>query len=476
MRRADLLGFAMGPALTALIGLLSVPLMAWIYSPEDVARFGLFQLAINSVLLIATLGLDQAFVREYNEAGDRYQLLKNCLVPCLAIVSLLAVALLACIQPFTEELYSSTDIRLGLLTVGTTFLLCVHRFSGLLIRMSGRGLLYSTADLATKLTQLGMMLAAAQIQTLRHAAFLMLAYMLSFAVGIAILAFPERSTWRQAMAARVDPHALKHLLAFGAPLVASGLAYWALTAAGSLAIKWVSTLGELAKYSVALSISNAALLLQAVFVLIWTPVVYRWIADGTQLHMLDTVARRLMGFVCLIFSLAGLACGFVNQLLPDHYSQLGQLLPGCLVLPLLYTVSEVTGVGIAATRRTSLSVVVSLSALSVCILINLLLTPQFGAAGATAASAGAGLAFFVTRSELSARIWRSLPRCKLYLCAALLTGASAMPAFWPELTTPTFWLSGSVIVLLAFRKDLTDSFAWLMSHQPRLREGKRTSS
>jgi len=466
MQRTDLIGFAMGPALNALIGLLAIPLMAWIYSPEDVARFGLFQLAINSMLLFATLGLDQAMVREYNETRDRSVLLKNCLVPGLAVVALLGIVATLRIGAITQALFSSSDASLGYLTLATAFLLCVHRFAALLVRMNGRGILYSTADLLTKLTQLGMMTLALGLETLRHAQFLMLAYLLSFAVSIAILVLSERSAWRQALSAPVEISVLKPLLAFGTPLVASGLAYWALTASGSFFIKWSSTLGELAKYSVSLSISNAALLFQAVFVLIWTPIVYKWIAAGIQMEALETVARRVMAFICLFFVLAGLGCGFVNYLLPDHYAQIGQLLPCCLILPLLYTLAEVTGIGIAVTRRTSLSIVVSLAALAANIVINLLLTARFGASGAAAASAGSGFVFFLARSELSARVWRPILRTRLYVSAALLTGVSIVPAFWPDLATPLFWVAGAGVVVFVFRSDFAGSLTWLKSFWP----------
>lgn len=463
MRRADVIGFAMGPALNALIGLLSIPLIAWIYAPEDVARFGLFQLTINSLLLFATLGLDQALVREYNETPDRTVLLKNCLTPCLATLALIGIIAIANMEAITEALFSSNQTILGYLTLATAFLLCVHRFATQLVRMKGRGILYSAAELVTKLTHLAIMAIALVVETLRQAAFLMFAYLLAFVASTAILTMSERSTWRQALSAPIRMDVMKPLLAFGTPLIAAGLAYWALTASGSLFIKWTSTLGELAKYSVTLSISNVAQLVQAVFVLIWTPIVYQWIADGVKMEALETVARRMLAVVCLFFMFAGLASGFVNLILPAHYGDIGQLLPSCLVLPLLYTLSEVTGIGIAVTRRTSLSIVVSLCALLVNVLTNFLFTPTYGAGGAAAASAVSGLIFFLTRSELSARVWRPILRIRLYLSATLLTAMAIVPAFWPQFATPLVWLTGAAAVAITFRAELSGSLQWLGS-------------
>lgn len=463
MRRTDLVGFALGPALNALLGLAVIPLMAWLYAPEDVARFGLFQLAINSLLLVATLGLDQAMVREFNETQDRSALLKNCLMPGLLFIGGLGLVALANVQSLTTLVYESPQASLGYLTIATALLLCTHRFAALLVRMRGRGLLYSAADLLTKLAQLALMTLALWFEPLRQAPFLMLAYLVAFLLSTTLLAMSERAAWRDALAAPLKLRAVKPLLAFGAPLVASGLAYWALTAAGSLFIKSVSTLGELAKYSVTISLSNAALLFQSIFVLVWTPIVYQWIADGIRTAAIEPVARCVLAYVCLFFVLAGLACGFLDHLLPAHYAQIGQLLPGCLVLPLLYTLSEVTGIGIAITRRTSLAIVVSLAALIACVAVNLLLTARFGAVGAATASAVAGLAFFLTRSELSARVWQPLLRVRLYGCATLLTAVAILPAFRPDLTTPAFWLAAAALVVIAFRADFRRSIDWLRS-------------
>lgn len=467
MRRTDILGFALGPALNALLGLLAVPMMAWIYSPEDVARFNLFQLAINSLLLVATLGLDQALVREYNETSDRSQLLKNCLAPGLAAIAGLGVVALANIGTITQSLYASSQASLGYLTVATALVLCVHRFAALLVRMESKGLLYSAADLLTKLTQLAVIAMALWLEPMRHAAFLMLGYLVAFIASTTILAASERVAWRKALAAPLKAAAVKPLIAFGAPLVAAGLAYWALTAAGSLTIKSVSTLGELAKYSVALSFSNAALLLQAVFVLIWTPTVYQWIASGIRIETLETVARRVLAAISLFFMLAGMACSFLDQVLPNHYDEIGRLLPGCLILPLLYTLSEVTGIGIAVTRKTSLSIWVSVTALAVNLITNAMLTPRHGAAGAAVASAIGGLAFFLARSELSARVWRPLPRLRLYGGAMLLTSASLLPTFWPAAATAAFWLAGALVVAAIYHREFVGSLSWLRSYGSR---------
>ena len=75
MQLKSLIGFAVGPIGSALIGLITVPVVAWSFTPADVGRLNVFQLAISFALLFSVLGLDQAYVREYHEVEGRPRLL-----------------------------------------------------------------------------------------------------------------------------------------------------------------------------------------------------------------------------------------------------------------------------------------------------------------------------------------------------------------------------------------------------------------
>ncbi|WP_235596426.1 lipopolysaccharide biosynthesis protein [Pseudomonas aeruginosa] len=75
--------FAIGSIGSAVLGLITLPIITWFYSAEDVGRIAMLQVASNFCVLLFCLGLDQAYVREYHEEKNRSALLKSCLFPGL---------------------------------------------------------------------------------------------------------------------------------------------------------------------------------------------------------------------------------------------------------------------------------------------------------------------------------------------------------------------------------------------------------
>ncbi|TMO79788.1 polysaccharide biosynthesis protein, partial [Pseudoalteromonas ruthenica] len=83
MNKAKLLGYAIGPLGAAALGFISLPLLTWFYSVEDVGKISMLLLAMNFGILLFCIGLDQAYIREYHEAESKPALLKLTSLPPL---------------------------------------------------------------------------------------------------------------------------------------------------------------------------------------------------------------------------------------------------------------------------------------------------------------------------------------------------------------------------------------------------------
>ena len=92
MNIKTVMAFAFGPIATAGLGLLTVPVIAWIFPPADVGRLNMVQISVSFGVLLFNLGLDRAYIREYHEWSDRGALLKACVMPGFALL-LLVVAI-----------------------------------------------------------------------------------------------------------------------------------------------------------------------------------------------------------------------------------------------------------------------------------------------------------------------------------------------------------------------------------------------
>ena len=81
-----ILAYTVGPVGTAAIGFITIPIMTWFYSIEDIGRVSMLPLAVSLSIILFTLGLDQAYVRGYYEASNRASLLKYTIFPGLILV------------------------------------------------------------------------------------------------------------------------------------------------------------------------------------------------------------------------------------------------------------------------------------------------------------------------------------------------------------------------------------------------------
>ena len=69
--------FALGPVAGAALGFITLPLVTWFFSQEDVGRMAMLNVAIGFCTLLFTLGLDQAYIREFHETRSQPALFKT---------------------------------------------------------------------------------------------------------------------------------------------------------------------------------------------------------------------------------------------------------------------------------------------------------------------------------------------------------------------------------------------------------------
>ena len=89
------IGFSVGPIVGAIIGFITIPITSNLISPDQFGLSSMFNLANTILTLIVILGIDQAFMREYNEYEDKKKLLFNSLlIPFLGTIIISAILIL----------------------------------------------------------------------------------------------------------------------------------------------------------------------------------------------------------------------------------------------------------------------------------------------------------------------------------------------------------------------------------------------
>lgn len=458
MNLRTILAFALGPIGTAGLGFITLPILTWYYPAEDVGRLSMQTITISFSILLFSLGLDQAFVREFHEEQDKAGLLRATMLPGLLLLGAMALPVLV-IGParVATLIFGLADPVLTLLLFIAVVATYFTRFLSMILRMGDRGLAFSLSQVLPKalfLILIGAQVALAITPTFRT--LLVATTLSSLAVAIAY-GWNTRHLFAQAMKARIDRSKLTMMVRYALPLIVGGLAFWGLTAMDRMFLRAYSTLSELAIYSVACNFAAGAAILQSVFGTLWAPTVYRWAKEGDCGEKVAQSVDHVLLVIVLIFCISGFLAGLLPMILPPHYAAVQYIFMACLAYPLLYTLSEVTAVGIGLTRRTGFSLLASGVALLVDVAVNYLLVPRFGAAGAALASALAFGAFFVIRTEASVFLWRPLRRTRMYLFVAVMlanVAATAVLRAEYRVYAELVWLAVLGCALFCFRDSL----------------------
>ncbi|MBU0922397.1 MAG: polysaccharide biosynthesis C-terminal domain-containing protein [Gammaproteobacteria bacterium] len=128
-----------------------------------------------------------------------------------------------------------------------------------------------------------------------------------------------------------------------------------------------------------------------------------------------------------------------------------------MAAPLLYALSESTGIGLSINRKTYLSMLASCLAIAFSILTNYLLVPKYEAAGAAVATAITFWFFFFLRTELSCLAWRRFKKYKIYTGSMLSTTTAVVVAIWGEYLgalSLLIWLVVGLLGCIIYRNSL----------------------
>ncbi len=342
----------------------------------------------------------------------------------------------------------------------------ISRFLSLILRMQDRGMAFSMSQVLPKVAFLLVVGLMALPQFSKSFWQLELAYLISLLSVLFAFSWNTRRDWRPALSASCSNEQVRGLISYGLPLIFAGVAYWGLDATSTLTLRSLSTLTELAFYSVSMSFAGVGIVFQTIFTVLWAPMVYKWVAHGADMKRVDHVAHQALAVVCAIWVLSGTFSWVIDFLLPENYRQVKYLMLCSIGQPLLYTLSEVTCVGIGITRRSMLSLWSTLVALVVNVLGSVWLVPAHGAAGAVVANAVAFLVFFIARTEASAYVWRPIPRTKLYVSVIVAVALSiATLSFDADQAAyvSLIWLAMVPVVFLTFRSEWSDMYRALRS-------------
>jgi len=413
-----LFAFSIGPIAASAISFITVPLATWLIAPEEFGKASMFSLVLSLFGLTAYMGLDQAFVREFNAYSHKTKLLLHASLPPLVISCFVSVGVLFFTRRLALLLFGQPSF-FGILCLALCLPLTIlERFNMQVIRMQERAKLYSGLSIARQLVYALLMVGF--LYALRNFQGILLATTLSSLIVSFSLTWINRQNWNPA-GLGMDRELLQRIFAFGLPLVPANIIGWLFAGMDRLALRTWSDFTQIGLYSTGFKIAGLFLVVQSAFCTFWVPTAYRWYESKEAPEKFERVSKTISALMCLTGILVIFFRHLIIRIFAPSYAASAVLVPFLIFYPILYTISETTALGIAFSRKTVLTLIITVTCATINGIGNAILVPLYGALGAAVSTAIAYFAFFWLRTILSSLVWIKMEARRHAVNIAILT-------------------------------------------------------
>ncbi|MFS1419970.1 lipopolysaccharide biosynthesis protein [Vibrio splendidus] len=426
-----IISFGLGPVLSILVGLITVPALSWFFDPSDLGKMNLFLTLMAGATNILVLGLDQSYVRFYGQYENKKSLFLSCLAP--QIISLFVISLFVIYVEFKykyiSDLFYINDDVIFFLIVISFWLIVLIRMLSLLPRMKGKGYTFSSIQIVRKLTILLIIPFIIFFKTTSGSETILLQSLsiiltFFFASYVSLKCLNDNDRWKL-----LPKDEFRRILKYSSPLIISGCIFWMLISMDRLALRFFHGISELGVYAVAISLSAYMTVFQSIFSTIWAPVGFKWFENGEIKDKFIQANSYITYIVSILILSYLLLSNFVYVILPPNYSNAVDISKLIIMYPYFYIISEVGGIGLSLEKKTKKIALIMIFCGCANIILNYLLTPRFGALGAASTIAFTFFIYMILKCYLSSKLGHKYMSLKSFLLTVIILVICLMDTF-----------------------------------------------
>ncbi|MCJ7690322.1 MAG: oligosaccharide flippase family protein [Clostridiaceae bacterium] len=412
----NLVGFSIGPIVGAILSFITVPITTYLVSPTDFGKAAMYTMGYTISSLFIFLGLDQAFVREYNEHENKNNLFWNSLIFPLLFSFLLAIIYIIFYKPISLLMFDSIEKYVIIILALSLPFAIINRFNMLVLRMEEKAKIYSFLNILNKVLSIIILIPYLMFID-KSFKGIIIATFINLVIICIIESYYVKHIFKVNF--RFDKKLLNKLFKYGLPLVPATLIGWVFSSMDRMSLREWSTFDEIGIYSAAFKIVAVLSIMQQAFCLSWVPTALKWHREKVSNHKYVQVSETILTVMVMLFSFIILFKDVIIRLLSSNYSSAANSVPFLLLFPIMYTISETTTLGISFSRKTYYNIVISLVAAVVNFIGNFILVPRLGAMGASISTGISYIVFFWMRTLISRSLWFKFD-LRLYLANTFL--------------------------------------------------------
>ncbi|WP_352296964.1 oligosaccharide flippase family protein [Pseudoalteromonas sp. 20-MNA-CIBAN-0454] len=339
--------------LTAVLGVLTLPLLTFFLEPSGVGRFSLIQSIIAISTMTFALGFEQAFFKFYKDSSSIISFSLPILISSIISSSLLVIVLFF----FGNGL--GFDSIASIFTIALVCLMfSYNRIFNLHFRLKLKSLLFFIMSVSQKII---LLISASFIYTNDYLSYAdpIIIFLISgfFCFLLALILDSENIVFFKFKLFYIDFQEIKKHLAFGFPLFISALLFWLLFTVDKLMIAKLVDMESLGFYSVIMAFSASGLLLQSIFNTVYLRKLYCLKKDDLKLFV-KKVFCCYLDIVVLFYFIFIVIAYFAFLAMPEEYSIYTHFIPLSVLYSLIYALSDFASVSFSIYNRTHIGMII----------------------------------------------------------------------------------------------------------------------
>lgn len=399
--------FSVGNVALLVLGLLSSSIITRIITPDQNGKFNLFTTITSLIILVVMVGQDQAYIRYYHEEDNenRGKLLRQCIKIPLVINLCMGVVALLFYKPISNFIASEESLILVILVLIHSNFSIISNFVLINIRMKQKGKIYSFVTAINKVIYLSLICFFYSLFKNNYMT-LILALIVANIATVVIGVIFERKDWLVFSKDKNLKTNTKTLLNYGSPFIFSMAIIWVFQYIDKVSLKIFSSDFQIGLYGGAMTIIGVMNTLQGAFTTFWTPVAYeRYSANPDDKEFFSNV-NQIVSVMMILISIGLIVTkDIVVLILGPEYREAVFIIPFLVFMPIMYTISETTVLGINFKKVTKYHIYVAIFSAISNILGNVILVPKMGATGAAISTGFSYIVFFITRTYFAGKLY-----------------------------------------------------------------------
>lgn len=454
--------FSIGIWIRSIISFITVPVVSWLINPSEFGKASMYSTLYSILSLVSFFGTPNAFMRFYFQKSEeeRSELLWSCLSVPIVLWVIISTVLFLFRQQVNSFLVDNPEASLHVLLSINVLAGIFQNFNLTLIRMKGRGFLYSFLLIVESLSYAGFILMFAFLVS-RDFYAILYAQLFSVTVSLILGMLFERSYW---FPAKVRKGLVLEIIKYSYPFVFSGLLWWLLSWIDRIVLRMYVDFTEIGLYSTAFKLASVLSLFSSGFSSVWGPYAYEHFEKNSENR--EVFARAFDHVSFGMFSLGFLVLSFKDVIFlffSQSYREASSISPFLLLSPIMISLAVVVARGIDFAKKTHWYIVSDGTAACFNLVGNFLLVPLFGAKGAAISTGLSMIIVFMIEYLASERYYPVRYRTgKTYAVLALFLVVSWINTFHGKILSVSTSLLGLLFTVVLYRKEFVDLISKLL--------------